>query len=281
MSESAAGAGPFFGSDAPHSSQLGYNLGLNMRNALEPFLRLFFRHFYNRFAFTYDLVSLIVSRGEWRAWTRAAIPFVHSPANTSTGVLEIAFGTGNLLIDLTDAGYIPVGVDLSPYMIDITRSKLRKRGLSIPILRAAVQLLPFPAAQFESIVMSFPPGFITDSRAMNEIRRVLAEDGRLIWVDAPHLYPRYAWARLLNWANQLTSGATASGTDGMHVPTHQSRHAEHSLSTLEDLLPRDGWSWRIQRIERPVGYVHVIIGRKLMDELRPGPATEVNHVEDS
>jgi SAM-dependent methyltransferase len=235
------------------SVKMGYNPGMPRRRVIPSVIRFFYKHFYNRFAFTYDPISTAVSRGEWRAWTRAAIPFVRGPY-----VLEIAFGTGNLLLDLADTGFALLGVDLSPFMIEISRRKFQARGLSIPIARARVQQLPFPGAHFSSIVMTFPPGFATDPRALTEIRRVLADDGSLIWVDAPYLYPRDEWSRFLNWAYRLTDGAPEPSADD---PLRGIYHVNRA-DLPGDLLPREGWYWRVEKIERPGSHVHVIIGTK-------------------
>jgi SAM-dependent methyltransferase len=232
---------------------MGYNPGMPGGRVIPSLIRFCYKHFYNRFAFTYDPISTAVSRGEWRAWTRAAIPFVRGPH-----VLEIAFGTGNLLLDLADAGFAPLGVDLSPFMIEISRRKFQARGLSIPIARARVQELPFPGAHFSSIVMTFPPGFATEPRAIKEIRHVLAHDGSLIWVDAPYLYPRDGWSRFLNWAYRLTGGAPQPSADAAQRGIDHVNRAD----LPRDLLPREGWYWRVEKIERPEGYVHVIIGSK-------------------
>ncbi len=220
---------------------------------LSSLMRWLYKHFYNRFAFTYDAVSAIVSRREWREWTRAAIPFI-----AGARVLEVAFGTGNLLLDLSAAGYAPVGIDLSPFMIEITQKKFRARELSLRLIRARAQQLPFPGEHFDSIVMTFPPGFVTDPRAMNEMRRVLAEHGRLIWVDAPLLYPRSAWTRLLNWAYSINGGSAYLPPDAAAV--QPSRVA--APPGVASLLPRTGWHWRVERIERAAGLVHVMIGTK-------------------
>jgi SAM-dependent methyltransferase len=79
------------------------------------FVRFAFRHFYNEFAWTYDWVSRIVSRGRWHDWQRAALPELRGQR-----VLEVAFGTGNLLWDMVAEGYLCVGVERSPYMASIT-----------------------------------------------------------------------------------------------------------------------------------------------------------------
>jgi ubiquinone/menaquinone biosynthesis C-methylase UbiE len=221
------------------------------------FVRLFYKHFYNRFAFTYDFVSALVSRGEWRAWTGAAIPFLRGPR-----VLEVASGTGNLLLDLHAAGFAPVGLELSPFMIALTQRKLRARGLPTRLVRARAQAFPFPSDHFDSLVMTFPPGFATDARAMAEMRRVLAPSGRLVWVDAPYLYPRDLWSRFLNWAFQISSGAAEPGVSTAAHASHRAGALASRFAALEDILPREGWSWQIEKIVRRAGYVHVIVGAK-------------------
>ncbi|MBM3131052.1 MAG: class I SAM-dependent methyltransferase [Chloroflexi bacterium] len=168
------------------------------------FLRFAFHLFYNPFAFTYDFVSALVSRGQWRTWTRAAIPYV-----AGSRVLDIPSGTGNLLLDLRAAGYAAIGADVSAAMLNLTRAKFRRERLAAQILRARVQSLPFPAGAFDSITLTFPPGFVRDPRAFAELARVLAEGGRLIWVDAARLLPRDAPSRALNAALDAVGGSGA------------------------------------------------------------------------
>ena len=155
-------------------------------------LRFGFHLFYNPFAFTYDFVSAFVSRGRWRAWTRAAITRLQGAR-----ILEVPCGTGNLLLDLRAAGYAPVGVDLSASMLRITRGKLRGAGV-LHLIRARAQALPFPNGAFDSIVMTFPPGFISDPAVVAELRRALDDRGRLIWVDAARFIKPSLWSRFVN-----------------------------------------------------------------------------------
>jgi ubiquinone/menaquinone biosynthesis C-methylase UbiE len=172
-----------------------------LRRVAVPLLRFAFHLFYNPFAFTYDFVSEVVSRGRWRAWTRQAVPRV-----SGTRVLEVPCGTGNLELDLAAAGYRPVAVDLSIAMLNITRGKLRKAGLDLRLLRARVEALPFAAQSFDTVIMTFPPEFIYDPRTFAEFRRVLADQGCLVWVDAGRMLPRDVWGRLLNGALDAVGG---------------------------------------------------------------------------
>src|SRR5215218_1335745 len=86
-------------------------------------VRFGFRLLYNECTFLYDRVSAFVSFGAWRAWQRTALLYLPSPK--AGRVLELAHGTGDMQIDLRDAGYTSIGLDLSPYMGRITQRKLK------------------------------------------------------------------------------------------------------------------------------------------------------------
>jgi ubiquinone/menaquinone biosynthesis C-methylase UbiE len=213
------------------------------------FLRLAFHLFYNQFAFTYDFVSALVSRGQWRAWTRAAIPYI-----IGTRVLDIPSGTGNLLLDLRAAGYATTGVDLSAAMLNITRAKFQRaahpersvaQSKDAPILRARVQSLPFSAGAFDAITLTFPPGFARDPRAFAELARVLDDTGRLIWVDAARLLPRDGFSRALNRALDAVGGS------GLPFETF-----------AREMLARAGFESHIERAEDDISKVTVVIATR-------------------
>jgi ubiquinone/menaquinone biosynthesis C-methylase UbiE len=163
------------------------------------FVKFAFRHFYNEFAWTYDVVSRIVSRGRWHDWQRAALLELRGER-----VLEVAFGTGNLLCDMVAEGYRCVGIELSPYMAGITARKFRRRGGKAPICRARVEDLPFPDGVFDSLVTTFPDYFILDPAAQAEMARVLVPGGRLVVVEGGYILKNDLWSRLLNWAFRVT-----------------------------------------------------------------------------
>lgn len=154
-------------------------------SSLVKLFRFVFHQLCNRFAFTYDKFSGIVSRGEWWNWTRGGIPFLRGAR-----VFEAACGSGILHLDLYDAGYVPIGVGLSPQMLEITRCNFAAKSIVPQLVRANAKQLPFPSDFFTSLMMTFPPGFVFDGGTMREFWRVLKPDGLLIWVDAPYLFSR-------------------------------------------------------------------------------------------
>lgn len=143
-------------------------------------VRFGFRLLYNEMAFTYDLVSTIVSLGAWRCWQRAALK--HLQIDPGKIVLEIAHGTGNLQLDLREAGYRTFGYDLSPYMGRIAKSKLIRHGYAPKLIRGKAQQLPFPTATFAAVISTFPTDFIVQAETLQEVHRILEPAGQFIIV---------------------------------------------------------------------------------------------------
>jgi ubiquinone/menaquinone biosynthesis C-methylase UbiE len=140
-------------------------------------VRFGFRLLYNELAFTYDVVSWVVSLGQWRCWQRTALKHIAPPG--SGNVLDLAHGTGNLHIDLKDAGYRTVGFDLSRHMGHITTLKLEQRDQKARLVRGYGQSLPFDDNSFASIVCTFPTPFIFEQETIVECYRVLKPGGKL------------------------------------------------------------------------------------------------------
>jgi ubiquinone/menaquinone biosynthesis C-methylase UbiE len=161
---------------------------------------------YHELAWAYDSVSWLVSLGRWSRWRRMALDYV-SPG----WVLEVGFGTGELLSEMARRGLQGVGIDPSPAMHRVTARKLRRRGLAVPRVRAIGQRAPFADGCFDTIVSTFPAGYILDAETLQEAARLLRMPqvdtgeggGRLIVVgmvvemDSP----------LLRWAMHLLLGA--------------------------------------------------------------------------
>lgn len=166
-------------------------------------VRFGFRLLYNEMAWTYDAVSQVVSLGKWRAWQRSAISHL-SLMGTPGRVLELAYGTGNLQIDMASTGWTPYGADLSAAMADIAAKKLRKQGLTPRLLRAKAGQLPLPAASIDAIVSTFPTTFILQPATLSEAYRVLRPGGRFVIVFNAVLNPNSATARVLEWAYRVT-----------------------------------------------------------------------------
>ena len=124
---------------------------------------------YNEFAWAYDLVSWLVSLGRWSGWRLSALDQITGPR-----VLEVGFGTGELLSEMAVRGLEPVGLDASPAMHRVAARKLARRALDIPRVSGVVQAMPFPDRSFDSIVCTFPAGYILEPATLCEAARVLS-----------------------------------------------------------------------------------------------------------
>jgi ubiquinone/menaquinone biosynthesis C-methylase UbiE len=166
-------------------------------------IRFGFRLLYNEMAFSYDLVSAVVSLGEWRCWQRAALKHLSVPKDRL--ILELAHGTGNLQLDLNAGGYTNVvGYDLSPYMGRIASRKMHRQRLKPRLVRGMAQKLPFASGSFSAVISTFPTNFIVAPETLHEVYRVLQPDGHLIIVPNGILTGGGVTEAGLEWLYRIT-----------------------------------------------------------------------------
>ena len=129
---------------------------------------------YEEFAVTYDAVSWLVSMGQWSAWRRVALRYLPDTGDTGPlRVLEIGFGTGELLLELAKRRISAVGLERSAPMHKIAAAKLSQRGLSLPRVRALAQAIPLRDQTFDVILSTFPAPYILDAQTLQECVRIL------------------------------------------------------------------------------------------------------------
>ena len=144
-----------------------------------------FRLLYQELAFTYDSVSRLVSLGHWHRWQRSALPFLEDP---DIGVvLELAHGTGALQLDLLKVKYRTIAIDLSAQMGCLARRKLKAHGLATDFLRGDALRLPLRDASVSAIVSTFPTEFILHQSTIEEMKRVLMVNGKVVIVISGYL----------------------------------------------------------------------------------------------
>ncbi len=86
---------------------------------------------YTFFAQYYDL---LMERTDYDLWTDyIAALFERRNASTET-ILELACGTGNMAIRLSERGYSCTGLDISESMLTLAGEKASAKGLSIPFI---------------------------------------------------------------------------------------------------------------------------------------------------
>ncbi len=205
-------------------------------------VRFGFRLLYNELAFTYDWVSYVVSLGAWRCWGRAALK--HLQVQPGERILELAHGTGNLQLDLHEAGYHTIGYDLSPYMGQIAKKKLSKAGYSPELARGKAQQLPFPSNTFAAVVSTFPTDFIIADATLREVHRTLEPGGQFIIVPNGIL---------------TGGGISEAGLEWLYRITGQRDEKDLSLSTFFESY---GFDAQMKTEVCPHSIAQVVVARK-------------------
>lgn len=154
---------------------------------------------YAELAGSYNLISWLVSFGQWDRWRRLALHHLHGER-----VLELGFGTGELLPHLAECSTLTVGLDLSPAMHNQAQRKLAQSDLALPLVQGRAQRLPFADQAFDTIVATFPAPYILEPTTLTECVRVLAPPlpagrggGRLVIVGLWVTTTQPAWERWL------------------------------------------------------------------------------------
>ena len=143
---------------------------------------------YTKWAGIYDLVSAIVSLGQWNRWRLDALQYVRGEC-----LLELGPGTGHLLAAIVDSGHTGVGAEASPQMALRAARRFQERDRQPAVVQTFAQALPFKDECFDSVVSTFPAAYILDQDTLREVVRVVrtsshgSAPGRLVvaglWAD--------------------------------------------------------------------------------------------------
>ena len=104
--------------------------------------------FFRRWSPFYDLFAGSI------AWAYTSLVRTMS-IQPGVSILDICVGTGEVALRCAALGARVTGVDLSPDMLARARRKARVQGLDIDLVRADARHLPFAAAEFDVVTISF------------------------------------------------------------------------------------------------------------------------------
>ena len=125
-------------------------------------------------------------------------------------VLEIGFGTGDLVVSLArlvgETGRVS-GIDLSGGMLRVAQRRVARAGLSdrVRLEQGDALSLPFPPDSFDAVFMGFTLELFGPQQiplVLDECRRVLRKGGRICVVAMSRLGRQNLMTSLYRWANQ-------------------------------------------------------------------------------
>jgi demethylmenaquinone methyltransferase / 2-methoxy-6-polyprenyl-1,4-benzoquinol methylase len=151
------------------------------------------RSLFNRIAPHYDFLNHFLSLGFDIRWRKKAVRLLMEYAPRT--ILDVATGTGDLALEAWKPPVERVyGIDLSPAMLGLAKTKIRQRGLehSISVEEGSAEQLRFPGDSFDAVMVAFGIRNFSDLHGgLREMFRVLRPGGALMILEfsRPKLTP--------------------------------------------------------------------------------------------
>ena len=157
----------------------------------------------------YDRMNRLMTLGMDRRWRRHAVRRLAPAAGGE--VLDVACGTGDMVVALQKQGARVTGVDLSEAMLALAR---RKVGAGATLRQGDAEALPFEEALFDAVTCAFGVrNFVHLEQGLEEMLRVLKPGGRMVILelatpDSPFIrffYNIYT-RRIIPWLGSRIAG---------------------------------------------------------------------------
>lgn len=136
----------------------------------------------------YDLLNHLLSANIDRRWRRLVADKLRPALGAGTHTLDVACGTGDLALTLSEAGATSVtGVDFCRPMLEIATQKAARLKRAIPFVEGDALRLPFAAGSFDVATIAFGLRNLANVEAgLNELWRVLKPGGRVAILEFSH-----------------------------------------------------------------------------------------------
>jgi demethylmenaquinone methyltransferase/2-methoxy-6-polyprenyl-1,4-benzoquinol methylase len=147
---------------------------------------------------TYDRYARLFSFGQDARWRRFLVSRIDADAGDT--VLDVATGTGAVAIELVRrTGCAVVGVDQSPEMLAVARTRVARAGLGgrIHLVEADAERLPFRDAEFAGLTFTYLLRYVRDPAAtIRELARVVRPGGVVVGLEfgVPRGLARPLWS---------------------------------------------------------------------------------------
>jgi demethylmenaquinone methyltransferase/2-methoxy-6-polyprenyl-1,4-benzoquinol methylase len=128
---------------------------------------------FNTIAQTYDRLNRVMTLGLDRRWRKYAVRGLQGD------VLDVACGTGDMVLELQKRGCTVTGIDLSEEMLSIAKTKA-----PATYMISDAEQLPFPDETFDAVTCAFGVrNFVHLEQGITEMLRVLKPGGRMVILE--------------------------------------------------------------------------------------------------
>lgn len=146
------------------------------------------RALFTQIADRYDLITRVLSFGRDAVWKRRLL--AQAQVRRGDRALDLACGTGDLAFGLAARGARVYGLDLSPRMLQLARSRAPHEaagGVGVVWIEGDMTALPCRSGSVDVVTTGYGLRNVPDlDAAVAEIVRVLAPGGRLLSLDFNH-----------------------------------------------------------------------------------------------
>jgi demethylmenaquinone methyltransferase/2-methoxy-6-polyprenyl-1,4-benzoquinol methylase len=181
------------------------------------------RAMFDAIAPRYDLVNRIMTFRMDVGWRRRTVRAL--TLGPRARVLDLACGTGDLCAELTRAGFLPMGVDLSLGM-------LASAHTNVPLVQADALRLPMPDASVDGATCGFAlRNFVALEPFLVSLARVVRPEGRIALLEvATPTNP------LLRWGHSVYFGHIVPRIGALLSDGAAYRYLPKSVAYLPDTV---------------------------------------------
>ena len=136
---------------------------------------------FDKIARTYDRLNHLMTFGLDRCWRRRAVRRLQG------NVLDVACGTGDMVLELMKRGCAVTGVDISEEMLAIAKQKAAAATSHLSPFTfhlGNAEALPFAEGEFDAVTCAFGVrNFVHLEQGLQEMLRVLKPGGRMVVLE--------------------------------------------------------------------------------------------------
>ena len=129
---------------------------------------------FDTIAANYDRMNRLMTFGLDRCWRKRAVKGLHG------NVLDVACGTGDMVMELAQQGCHVTGIDISEEMLTIAKQKTATANYQL----GNAEALPFADGEFDAVTCAFGVrNFVHLEQGLHEMLRVLKSGGRMVILE--------------------------------------------------------------------------------------------------